>query len=115
MSGGCLQGYVTLSYKELRKIFGAPLHGDEYKVSTEWGVEDTLTGRIFTVYDWKATKFYDECYPSVRKFRQLPEYEWHIGGNNFKQADLDALSRFLSEQCGRHITVTRSSSQPQPW
>lgn len=79
-NGTSLKTYFTVSYKALRAILGPPTNGEGYKVSTEWVVQDTVTGETFTVYDYKSTKTYDSSLPSVRAFRALPEYDWHIGG-----------------------------------
>lgn len=106
-AGSGLQGYVNLSYKELRKIFGAPLHSDGYKVSTEWCIKDVVTGRTFSLYDYKETNLYDSDLPSVRKFRQLPSYDWHIGCNDLRASDAEALQAFLSERVGRQVTVRK--------
>lgn len=77
--GTSLSGEIETSYKTLVKLFGKPnSQGDEYKVSSEWVLEDDL-GNIATIYDYKATNLYDEGAPSVAQFRKLPSYSWHIG------------------------------------
>ena len=105
--GGSLQGYITLSYKDLRRIFGAPQESDGYKVSTEWTIKDTVTGRMFSLYDYKETALYDSDLPSVRKFRQLPEYAWHIGCNELTGKDIIALEEFFSERLGYDVYISK--------
>ena len=74
--GGCLQGYVDVTYLELIEIFGEPtlgLSGDE-KCQMEWVIEITddegSTGQ-FTIYDWKT---YDLNYTKSKL------QTWNIGG-----------------------------------
>lgn len=101
--GGCLIGYVTLSYKELVKIFGKPNGGtDGYKVSTSWDIIDTVTGNVIELYDYKETKQYDSHLQSVAAFRKRDSYDWHIGGSKFDPA---ALSIFLSSKLPRSVAV----------
>jgi len=71
---------LTTSYAELVRRFGEPNDGDEYKVSSEWILIEESTGAIITIHDWKATELYDDDYPTLEKFRELPLYEWHVGG-----------------------------------
>ena len=79
--GTSLQSYVNTSYAHLIELFGEPdpLNTDEYKVSTQWIIEDE-NGRVYTIYDYKMTKMYDHDGYTVKQFRKLPSYEWHIGG-----------------------------------
>lgn len=79
-ANGCsLSGEIETSYKTLVKLFGKPnSEGDDYKVSSEWVLEDDL-GNVVTVYDWKSTNLYDEGELSVTQFRKLPSYSWHVG------------------------------------
>lgn len=80
-SGTSLMGYIQASYKDLVKLFGPPKKADNYKVSTEWIVEDE-SGNVATIYDWKSTNLYDEGLESIRQLRALPLYDWHIGAHN---------------------------------
>lgn len=75
----CLE--ITTSYSKLVDLFGTPEASDEYKVSGEWLFESE-NGNIVTVYDWKETNLYDEDYPSVETFRQLPSATFHIGAHS---------------------------------
>lgn len=94
-TGGHLIGYFTCSYADLVKLFGEPDQSDGYKVSGEWQVTD---GRDqFSIYDYKETSLYDDCYPSVNQFRELPSYEWHIGGT----VKPTALIEFLTEEIAK--------------
>lgn len=86
-SGTSLMGYIAGSFSELVEIFGQPNgEGDEYKVSTEWILEDSETGDIATIYDYKYTALYDPSYPSVKTFREMKTYDWHIGATNEETA-----------------------------
>lgn len=93
--GTSLIGYMTASYKDLHRVLGPPNVEAGDKVSTEWAVK--YKGYAFTIYDYKETNIYDRSLPSVRKFRSLPSYEWHIGGHGtlgleeFKRAILEAI------------------------
>ena len=56
--GGCLQGEVITSFKDLVRIFGENYHnGDDYKVDAELDIkfED---GVIASIYNWKDGKNY---------------------------------------------------------
>jgi hypothetical protein len=91
--GTSLQGEVTTSFAKLLLAFGKPTYtgrrgnGGDGKVSTEWVFRDPATGDTFTIYDYKATSLYDPDAPSVKAFRELPEYEWHIGAKNKAAAE----------------------------
>jgi len=82
---------VYTSYKTLEKLFGKPKNGDRYKVSTEWIVEDEF-GNIAIIYDWKATELYSSEEMSVKNFRKLPSYSWHIGTKNQRQVANDLIT-----------------------
>jgi hypothetical protein len=85
--GGSLQGYITTSYAKLVEIFGMPnSEGDDYKVSTEWTIEDK-DGNIASIYDWKSTCLYDDETLTVSQLRKLPSYQWHIGSQNVTTAN----------------------------
>jgi hypothetical protein len=85
-NGTSLQEYFPSSYKKLVEKLGEPnSEGDKYKVSTEWILEDEK-GNVVTVYDYRETNLYSDGLPSVKKFRALKSYEWHIGATNEKIA-----------------------------
>jgi hypothetical protein len=105
--GGSLIGYVTLSFKDLKKIFGAPNGGtDGYKVSTSWKIVDTVTGNVFEIYDYKETNLYERGMPSPAAFRRRDSYDWHLGGSKLDKA---ALSAFLSEKLGFDVRARGES------
>ena len=85
--GTSLAGYITCSYARLVELFGEPIESDGYKVSGEWIFTDTVTGDVFTVYDYKETSLYDDNYPTVAEFRAQPSYEWHIGAKDKQSAN----------------------------
>jgi hypothetical protein len=79
-NGTCLQGYTeNISRADIEEIFGEPMEWDEHdKVTTEWIIQFS-DGTIATIYDWKR---YEMGRPG-----QFEEYQWHIGGKNFKAAE----------------------------
>jgi len=92
--GTSLQGMIPINYNKLVDLFGLPnSKGDDYKVSTEWILEDNL-GRIVTIYDYKETNLYSSELPTVSKFRKLNIYDWHIGAND-KQTANDLIAFIL--------------------
>lgn len=89
-NGSSLAGYMSAPYKALRTLLGPPnCEGDGYKVSTEWVV--TFGGQTYTIYDYKETRGYDRDLPSVRTFRALPVYDWHIGHGGGSRANISAF------------------------
>ena len=93
-NGTSLMNFVTTNYNTLVKLFGIPDKGDEYKITTEWTIKDKKNG-IYTIYDYKATNLYGSGLLSVKKFRSLPSYEWHIGGMN--SSGIPDLIKFIQE------------------
>jgi hypothetical protein len=86
--GTGFKGYLETSFEELVKHFGMPNgEGDDYKVSTEWILEDEK-GRIVTIYDYKETNLYSRSYPSVEQFRKRKSYQWHIGAQTTLSVEL---------------------------
>ena len=87
-SGTSLQGYVTTTYDHIVSILGKPTYtdGDPYeKVNCEWVIdvkakdewdEDDWTYETVTIYNWKTG------------YTPTEEYQWHVGGNNFRAQDL---------------------------
>ena len=64
---------VVATLNNLKRILGEPYYngGFEDKVQNEW-VMETNDGEVFTVYDWKIYKPYND--------NEI--IEWHIGGYN---------------------------------
>jgi len=70
--------------------------GGDGKASTEWLIEDIRVGNPITIYDYKMTDIYEEGDMSLREFRELPDFEWHIG--SCSTFDIKALGDFIDEQ-----------------
>lgn len=98
-AGGCLIGYVTCSFEDLKRVFGEPEDGDGYKTSTEWVIKDTATSKVFALYDYKNTELYDPDLPSVDQFRTRATFDWHVGG----ECDIPAFTKWLSEKLGHSV------------
>jgi hypothetical protein len=81
INGTCLKNYVEASYEDLEALFGAPMPGDDYKVSGEW-VFESEEGDVVTLYDWKETSLYDSGLPSVEEFRTRNNICFHVGANS---------------------------------
>lgn len=81
-------GEIVTDADTLTRVFGDPLPGDGYKVSTEWRVEftdedgSTVTA---TVYDWKNYSFDAD---DEQVTRPVGQYEWTIGGRDDRAAAL---------------------------
>lgn len=79
--GGCLNGYLDISYAKLVELLGEPnAGGDMYKTDAEWAIE--FDGDHFSIYNYKDGKNYlggDGL--DVEDIR-----DWHIGGNNKEKA-----------------------------
>ena len=79
--GGCLNGYLTISYGKLVDLLGEPnCEGDDYKVDAQWSV--TFDGEIFAIYNYKNGKNY--CGEEGDNVEDIGD--WHIGGNNKEKA-----------------------------
>lgn len=103
--GGYLQGYVNLGYADIVKMFGEPNGIGCDKVSTEWQIKDTRTGKFFRLYDYKETELYDPSLPSVASFRARDVYEWHIGCEDMSPRDVANLEQFFAQKMGRPVKV----------
>lgn len=77
INGTHLQGYVHVSYQKLRKLFGTPTKGDEYKTDVEWMVE-FADGTVTTIYNWKNGPAY--CGPEGIPVEQ--NTTWNVGGHS---------------------------------
>lgn len=85
------QGNITTDYSVLKKLFGVPGIGDDYKVSAEWDIEFE-DGVIATIYDYKTSKKYCGNKTGVNKTNN--KY-WHVGG--FDKKALYHVQTLLSE------------------
>jgi hypothetical protein len=98
ISGTSLKGYITADYNDLVACFGEPAYmaerdGFNDKVWTEWQLEfENEEGESFraTIYDWKEEGPFAS--------RENPNYNWHIGGDNFESqyAVSDMLNAYKS-------------------
>ena len=80
VSGTCLQGYIDVTYAQLKKVFGKEhSNGDGYKVDAEWCLE-FADGTVATIYNYKDGKNY--CGRSGLPKSKITD--WHIGGKSSK-------------------------------
>lgn len=88
--GTSLQGYVYCDYSVLKKAFGKPNTGDQYKIDAEWDLEFE-DGVIATIYNYKDGKNYNgkDGTPKTKIT------EWHIGGKS--QEAVDRVHKILFE------------------
>jgi hypothetical protein len=82
IDGTSLQGYITTDYAKLKKAFGKPNNGDEYKIDAEWDIEFD-DGLIATVYNWKDGK----AYCGAEGTPKTKITTWHIGGKSQEAVD----------------------------
>jgi hypothetical protein len=82
-SGGWLQGYIEITYKELKAKLGKPTIGDEYKTDAEWEIkfED---GTETWIYNYKNGKNYNGS-SGIPKTKIT---KWNIGGSTEKSKEL---------------------------
>lgn len=91
--GTSLQGYVSISGRDLIRIFDEPnSRGDGgYKVQWEWNL--IIDGEVITIYDWKSGAF------DIDSFT-----DWHVGGRSSRAVQV--LDRFLEDHGFRRVTRT---------
>ena len=86
ISGTYLQGHITLSYKDLVKVFGEPHNSyDNHKTDVEWSFIKEINGLdnvIFTIYNWKNGPAY------LEKGKVEEITEWNIGGYDTRALDV---------------------------
>ena len=87
-SGTSLRGHVRTTYDKLLAVLGKPTYtdGDPYeKVNCEWVLDvkakdemddDDFTYETVTIYNWKTG------------YTPTEEYDWHVGGRNYRAEDL---------------------------
>lgn len=91
--GTSLQGYQTVDYNELVRIFGRPTYSvdaghDLDKVNFEWSLlfkDDDGREITATIYDWKTSPTHSKA----------SGYRWHIGGRDFYA--VAAVSEYIRE------------------
>jgi len=81
--GGGRMGYIDVSYKTLKRVFGKPEVGDEYKSDAEWRVLFD-NGVYATIYNYKDGK----NYLGKEGTRKKEIRDWHVGGQNPECVDL---------------------------
>lgn len=108
-SGSGVAGYIDASFDALAKVLGPPMRSEastgrdgDGKVSTAWRLVDPATGQQFTVYEYKATRAYAGDNPSIKAFRSLSSYRWHIGAN----VDPRAFGEWLAKMTGGRFVST---------
>ena len=75
IDGTSLRGVIVCAYDTIKKAFGQPNCGDEYKIDAEWDIEFS-DGLVATVYNWKDGK----NYLGKQGTPKTQITEWHIGG-----------------------------------
>ena len=92
--GTCLQGYISVRYDTLVKIFGEPCESDGYKVDAEWILEFE-NGDIATIYNYKTGKNY--LGSDGQDVEDITH--WHIGGSNQRAKLLvnDYIKEFIND------------------
>ena len=91
-NGTCLQGYLQMSYEELKDIFGSPGEGDGYKTRAYWTllftgkkVDGSPVKLVATIYDWKLS---DE-YNGEGNGTPLEDVtQWNVGGHTYNAYDI---------------------------
>jgi hypothetical protein len=73
--GTSLVGHIKADYKTLKKLFGKPLDGDQYKTDAEWELEFE-DGSVATIYNYKSGK----KYLGSSGLPKTKITNWHIGG-----------------------------------
>jgi hypothetical protein len=76
--GTCLQGYIDCSYYDIKKAFGLPNSGDEYKIDAQWTIQFD-GGEVATIYNYKDGINYCGRKHGTPKTKIR---DWHIGGHN---------------------------------
>lgn len=89
--GGSLQGYIDISYAEIKKMLGNPTEGDGYKIDAEWYINFD-NGTNATIYNYKDGKNYNGK-SGTPKTKII---NWHIGGES-KEAVKEVYKLFNIE------------------
>jgi len=75
--GTSYQGRVIINYFALKRLFGKPHDGDQYKADAEWEIEFE-DGVVATIYNYKNGISYLGRTHGIPKSRIV---EWHVGGH----------------------------------
>jgi len=105
-------GYYVATYSQMRKLFNMPNKLEQKvsfsKISTQWLYKFTDTRSpyplIVAFSDYKATRLYDDEYPSPSTFRQLhihKVYPWEVSSNKDYETTYKALNEW------KNITIQR--------
>jgi hypothetical protein len=92
-------GTLAISPKDLLSKIGLPIFSNnddcsDGKVSGEYIFKEVETNKIVTLYDYKATNFYDNDLPSPEEFWKSDEtFFFSIGGHN---NDSELVDSFIS-------------------
>jgi hypothetical protein len=81
--GTCLQEEIYVHYFQLKKVFGKPSIGDQYKTDAEWDIEFE-DGTVATIYNYKDGINYLGKRHGTPKSRIT---NWHIGGHTKKACE----------------------------
>ena len=84
VNGTSLKGYITASYRQLVEMFGEPsfgASGDDkqtfsFVIGYEFTDEDETGTGVFTLYDWKGSRPYDDN----------QEFSINVGGKSFNDS-----------------------------
>jgi len=92
-------GCAHVSYSKIVEMFGEPTYrGDQgdSRVTFDWTITFS-DGTVATIYDRKQSKLYDDDPEAFTpdEIKELPTFEWHIGGKSQHAVDLvmSALNR----------------------
>jgi hypothetical protein len=77
IDGTHLLDEIRCSYQMIKKAFGLPNKGDEYKIDAEWNIE-FADGLVATIYNYKDGKSYLGKHGTPKTRIK----NWHIGGKD---------------------------------
>lgn len=71
----------AVTYARMVKAFGAPVAraGADDKTAFMW-IFANDAGKVFAIYDYKATRKYSRDLPTLEAFKKKP-YSWSVGSN----------------------------------
>ena len=116
-NGTSLQGYCTLHFKTLVKIFGEPNGGGSDKSDVSWVIvlqderSDDERIHVVTIYDWKIG--YNYC-GEEEGIDVEDNSQWNVGSHSMKSLDL--LDRYLLEKgYSTFIQTNRKTNFPMSY